>query len=75
MKQFIIEMKKHDHNKDYTINIYEGLNYFSPVLKIKRPTRWNNCINQIGNFLHAKKFINVFQKKELIKRFSEDDKL
>jgi hypothetical protein len=71
-KQFIIEIKKHDYNKDYTVNIYEGLNYFSPVLRITRPTRWNNCLKQIGLFFQSKKFINVFQKHELETKLGEE---
>jgi len=62
---FIIEIKKHPKSKDYTVNIYEGLNFFAPVFKIKRPTRWNNCLKQIGMFLNNKKFINIYQKKKL----------
>ena len=70
--QYIIEIKKHP-NKDYTVRIYEGLNYFCPVFAIKRPTRWNNCINQIGIYLLGKQFINVFQKSKLEKQFKEGD--
>jgi len=32
--QITIEIRKHD-NKDYTMYIYEKLNYFSPVISIK----------------------------------------
>jgi len=72
--RYIIEIKKHP-NKDYTLNVYEGLNYFSPVFTIKKPTRWNNCLNQLGQFLVAKKFVNIFQKNKLEKEFMEDDSL
>jgi len=68
--QVIIEIKKHP-NKDYTVRIYEGLNYFCPVFAIKRPTRWNQCITQIGIYLQGKQFINVFQKNKLEKYFKE----
>jgi hypothetical protein len=72
--KYTIEITKH-LNKDYTVNIYDGLNYFSPVFSIKRPTRWNNCLNQIGQFLNNKKFVNIFQKKRLETEFMEDDTL
>ena len=72
-QQFIIEMKKHDHSKDYTVNIYEGHNYFSPVFRITRPTRWNKCLSQIGLFLQSKGFVNVFQKHKLETDFLECD--
>jgi len=68
--KFIIEIKKHP-NKDYTVNVYEGLNLFSPVLRITKPTRWNKCLNQIGLFLVGKKFINIFQKHKLEQEFKE----
>lgn len=74
-QQFIIEIIKHKHNKDYTINIYEGLNYFSPVFRITRPTRWNNCLKQMGLFLQSKGFVNVFQKHALETKMTEDDSL
>ncbi len=74
-QKFIIEITKHKPSKDYTVNIYEGLNVFTPVLRIKRPTRWNNCLRQIGLFLQAKKFVNIFQKHKLETSLTEDDKL
>ena len=74
-QKFIIEITKHGHNKDYTVNIYEGINIFTPVFKIKRPTRWNNCLRQIGLFLQAKRFINIFQKHKLETSITVDDKL
>lgn len=62
--QLTIEIKKHD-NKDYTLHVYEELNYFSPVLSIKKPIHWNKCVTTLAQYLRAKKMINVFQKKRL----------
>jgi len=74
-QKFIIEITKHKPSKDYTVNIYEGINIFTPVFKIKRPTRWNNCLKQIGLFLQAKRFINIFQKHKLETSNTIEDKL
>jgi hypothetical protein len=62
--QLTIELKKHE-NKDYTMHIYEGSNYFVPILSIKKPMRWNKIITNLGQFLESKKMINIFQKKAL----------
>ena len=62
--QVTIELKKHE-NKDYTLHIYEGSNYFVPSLSIKKPMRWNKCVETLSQFLIAKKMINIFQKKKL----------
>jgi len=63
-KQFTIELRKYK-NKDYTMHIYENLNYFAPVLSIKKPIHWNKCVQALSQFLRAKQMINVFQKKRL----------
>lgn len=74
-KQFTIEIKKHE-NKDYTLYIYENLNYFTPVLTIKKPVHWNKCVLTLSQFLRAKKMINVFQKKRLEDELTtKDDKI
>ena len=73
--QITIEIRKHD-NKDYTMYIYEKLNYFSPVMSIKKPVHWNKCVLAIGQYLRAKKVINVFQKKSLENELiNKEDKL
>lgn len=73
--QITIELRKHD-NKDYTMHIYEKLNYFSPVLTIKQPVHWNKCVLALSQYLRAKKIINVFQKKSLEdKLLTNEDKL
>ena len=64
INQITIELKKHE-NKDYTLHIYEKLNYFAPVMSIKKPVHWNKCILALSQYLRAKKMINVFQKKRL----------
>jgi len=63
-KQVTIELRKYE-NKDYTMHIYEELNYFSPSLAIKKPVHWNRCVLALSQFLRAKQMINVFQKKRL----------
>jgi hypothetical protein len=72
--QYTIEIKKHQ-NKDYTIHVYENMNYFCPVFTIKRPTRWNKCVNQLGQYLTGKKFINIFQKSKLERTLKEVETL
>ena len=62
--QITIEIRKHE-NKDYTMYVYEKLNYFSPVLSIKKPLHWNKCVIALSQYLRARKIINVFQKKRL----------
>jgi len=62
--QVTIEIRKHE-NKDYTMHIYEKLNYFTPIVSIKKPVHWNKCISTLAQYLRAKKMINVFQKKRL----------
>ena len=64
IKQITIEIKKHE-NKDYTLHIYENLNYFKPTLSIKKPVHWNKCVIALSQYLRARKIINVFQKKRL----------
>lgn len=73
--QITIEIRKHE-NKDYTMHIYEKLNYFSPIVSIKRPVHWNKCVLALGQYLRAKKIINVFQKKSLENELlDKEDKL
>lgn len=73
--QVTIEIRKHE-NKDYTMHIYEKLNYFNPVLSIKKPVHWNKCVLALSQYLRAKKIINVFQKKSLENElFDKEDKL
>lgn len=73
--QITIEIRKHE-NKDYTMHIYEKLNYFSPIISIKRPVHWNKCVLALGQYLRAKKIINVFQKKSLENELlDKEDKL
>lgn len=73
--QVTIEIRKHE-NKDYTMYVYEKLNYFNPVLSIKKPVHWNKCVQALGQYLRAKKIINVFQKKSLENEiFDKEDKL
>lgn len=62
--QITIEIKKHE-NKDYTMHIYEGVNYFQPTLSIKTPMHWNKITTTLSQYLRAKGMINVFQKKRL----------
>ena len=62
--QVTIELRKHE-NKDYTMHIYEKLNYFTPVLSVKTPVHWNKCVKILSQYLRAKKMINVFQKKKI----------
>ena len=73
--QVTIEIRKHE-NKDYTMHIYEKLNYFTPVMSIKKPVHWNKCIEALSQYLRAKKIINVFQKKSLENTLlTKEDKL
>ena len=73
--QVTIEIRKHE-NKDYTMHIYEKLNYFAPVMSIKKPVHWNKCVLALSQYLRAKKIINVFQKKSLENElFDKEDKL
>ena len=73
--QITIELRKHE-NKDYTMHVYENLNYFTPVLTIKKPVHWNKCVHALSQFLRAKKMINVFQKKKLEEQLiDKEDKL
>lgn len=73
--QVTIEIRKHE-NKDYTMHIYEKLNYFNPVMSIKKPVHWNKCVQALGQYLRARQIINVFQKKSLENElFDKDDKL
>lgn len=73
--QITIEIRKYE-NKDYTMHIYEKLNYFSPIISIKRPVHWNKCVLALGQYLRAKKIINVFQKKSLENELlDKEDKL
>lgn len=73
--QVTIEIRKHE-NKDYTMHIYEKLNYFTPVMSIKKPVHWNKCVLVLSQYLRAKKIINVFQKKSLENElFDKEDKL
>lgn len=73
--QVTIEIRKHE-NKDYTMHIYEKLNYFTPVMSIKKPVHWNKCVLALSQYLRAKKIINVFQKKSLENElFDKEDKL
>ena len=70
-----IEIRKHE-NKDYTMHIYENLNFFKPTLSIKKPVHWNKCVTALSQFLRAKKIINVFQKKRLEDTLlDKDDKI
>jgi len=62
--QITIELRKYE-NKDYTMHIYEKLNYFAPVVSIKKPVHWNKCVLVLSQYLRAKGIINVFQKKRL----------
>ena len=70
--QVTIEIKKHE-NKDYTLHIYENLNYFSPALSIKKPIHWNKIVNALGIYLRGKGMINVFQKKSLEDQLQESE--
>lgn len=73
--QVTIEIRKHE-NKDYTMHIYEKLNYFTPVMSIKKTVHWNKCVLALSQYLRAKKIINVFQKKSLENElFDKEDKL
>ena len=73
--QITIEIRKHE-NKDYTMHIYENLNFFKPTLSIKKPVHWNKCVTALSQFLRAKKIINVFQKKRLEDTLlDKDDKI
>ena len=73
--QITIEIRKHE-NKDYTMYIYEKINYFTPVLSIRKPVHWNKCVFALSQYLRAKKIINVFQKKSLEnKLLMNEDKL
>jgi len=73
--QITIEIKKHE-NKDYTMHVYEKLNYFTPALSIKKPVHWNKCVHALSQYLRARKIINVFQKKKLEdKLMTRDDTL
>lgn len=72
--KYIIEIEKYP-NKDYTINIYEGNNIFSPVFAVKNPKHWNKIIEALALFLVSKKFINIFQGKAMKTKFLEEDKL
>ena len=62
--QITIELRKYD-NKDYTMHVYEKLNYFSPTLSIKKPVHWNKCVTALSQYLRSRNIINVFQKKRL----------
>jgi len=72
--KYVIEIEKYA-NKDYTLNIYEGNNIFLPVFCIKSPKHRNKIGLAIAQFLIAKKFVNIFQAKNLTKNFKEDDTL
>jgi hypothetical protein len=72
--KYIIEIEKYP-NKDYTINIYEGNNIFSPVFAIKNPKHWNKILFALRTFLVGKKFINIFQAKKLNDSLTSEDKL
>jgi hypothetical protein len=62
--QITIELRKYE-NKDYTMFVYEKLNYFTPVLSIKKPVHWNKCMLALSQYLRGRKIINVFQKKSM----------
>jgi hypothetical protein len=70
--QITIEIKKHE-NKDYTMHIYEGMNYLQPTLSIKKPMHWNKLLTTLAQYLRAKGMINVFQKKEAEKKLVEPE--
>lgn len=72
--KYIIEIEKYP-NKDYTINIYEGNNIFSPVFAVKNPKHWNKIIEALALFLVSKKFVNIFQAKKLNDSLTSEDKL
>ena len=71
--EILIEIKKHE-NKDYTLHIYEGINYFQPALSIRTPMHWNKCVQAISQYLRARKMINVYQKSSFEKTLLEAER-